>query len=274
LDGTTRNRQFRSLVAILTSLIGASRRPFIILDAPPAEQSRSDKALSARVAGLRGYLMAASQTYYVLKSEDARLTLDLDYFIQTVEAMRQSQTPFCVLGYTYVLYQHVVRPLQEKGIEMPLPKTTHVLHFGGWKKLQDQAVTKQALTAAAAKVFDLPATAIRDIYGFTEQLGVIYPDDADGIKRTPVYSEVLVRHPVNLEVVPDGEVGLLEFITPLPHSYPGVALLLDDMGRIVTRRPGSDGKQGTGFEVVGRAKTAEVRGCGDTLPAEVYEVHA
>ena len=101
---------------------------------------------------------------------------------------------------------------------------------------------------------------IVDIYGFTEQLGVIYPDDARGVKRVPTYSEVLVRDPRSLAVVPNGEVGLLEFVCPLPHSYPGVAVLLDDMGRIVSR------EGDTAFEIVGRAEKAEARGCGDTLP--------
>ena len=91
------------------------------------------------------------------------------------------------------------------------------------------------------------------------------------MKRTPTYAEVLVRDPRTLEIVPDGAVGLLEFVCPLPHSYPGVAVLLDDMGRIVSRDPGGDGWQGTGFEIVGRAERAEMRGCGDTLPGQIYE---
>jgi hypothetical protein len=69
-----------------------------------------------------------------------------------------------------------------------------------------------------------------------------------------------------LEIVPDGTVGLLEFVCPLPQSYPGIAVLLDDMGRIVARDADSDGWQGTGFEIVGRAERAETRGCGDTMP--------
>ena len=100
---------------------------------------------------------------------------------------------------------------------------------------------------------------------------MIYPDDSQGVKRTPAYAEVLVRDPRTLKVVPDGNVGLLEFVCPLPHSYPGIAVLLDDMGRIVSRDPAGARysgarRDGTGFEIVGRAERAETRGCGDTLP--------
>ena len=41
---------------------------------------------------------------------------------------------------------------------------------------------------------------------------------------------MIVRDPVTLQPVPDGTPGLLEFITPLPHSYPGIALLLAVVG--------------------------------------------
>jgi len=125
-------------------------------------------------------------------------------------------------------------------------------------------VTPSALRSEAAQCFGISPHDVRDIYGFTEQLGVIYPDDEAGIKQVPVYSEVLVRDPRTLECVPDGEIGLLEFVSPIPHGYPGVAILLDDLGRIVSR------KEGIGFEVIGRAPKSETRGCGDTLPSNIY----
>ena len=271
LDQTTRNRQMKALGAILSHRLGGQRRPFLILDAPPQQSMHADRQLSARVAGMRGYLMAATEQEYVLRRDGDRLLLDRDKLLATVRRWTAEGKTFCLLGYTYVLYEYVVRPLHEQGIRVELPASTFVVHFGGWKKLRQQAVTKPVLTSHTAEVFGLAAGSIVDIYGFTEQLGVIYPDDSQGVKRTPTYAEVLVRDPRTLEIVPDGAVGLLEFVCPLPHSYPGVAVLLDDMGRIATGDPGSDGQQGTGFEIVGRAEDAEVRGCGDTLPGPIYE---
>ena len=238
----------------------------------PDESKSADRQLSARVAGMRGYLMAATEQVYALRRDGDRLLLDRDKVLATVRRWAAEDKPFCLLGYTYLLYECVVRPLREEGVRIELPPSTFVIHFGGWKKLQQQAVTKPALTDHTAEVFGLAAGSIVDIYGFTEQLGVIYADDSQGVKRTPTYAEVLVRDPRTLEIVPDGTVGLLEFLCPLPHSYPGIAVLLDDMGRIVAREPTGDDRQGTAFEIVGRAERAEARGCGDTLPKNVYEV--
>jgi hypothetical protein len=276
LDRITRDRQMRTLAVMMSALMGATRRPFIVLDAAPVQGA--DLELSARVAGLRGYLMMASETHYVLKSHNGRLELDLERLEAVLEPFRAQNIPVCVIGYTYMLYQYVVAPLASAGLRVQLPAGSMVLHFGGWKRLQQQAVNRSRLNAETSQVFAIQDTGIhaepniRDVYGFTEQLGVIYPDDGNGVRLAPVYSEVIVRDPVTLAPLPEGEPGLLEFITPLPNSYPGIALLLDDMGRIVSRDQGEDGRYGTRFEVLGRAKGSEIRGCGDTLPEQVYHV--
>lgn len=272
LDKITRDRQMKVLAASLREVLGPSRRPFIVFDVQPNMSQRNSVELSARVAGIRGYLMAASKTYYVMNDESGTLSLDIDRLKHALAEVKSSGSELCMIAYTYVLYQHVVKDLLSKDIRFELPDSTKIIHFGGWKKLEAERVSKKVLLGDTASVFGMDARNVFDIYGFTEQLGVIYPDDSDGIKRAPVYSEVVVRDPVSLQPVPDGETGLLEFITPIPNSYPGAVVLTDDIGRIVNRSAGNSGWSGTGFEILGRANNAEVRGCGDTLPSAVYRV--
>ena len=272
LDRVTRDRQMRTLAVMLSSMMGSTRRPFIVLDA--SVNQGADLELSARVAGLRGYLMMASETHYVLEGREGRLELNIDKLQAVVDDLYRRQIPVCLIGYTYMLYQYVVVPLLRAGRRLHLPDESMVLHFGGWKRLERRAVNRDRLNADVETVFAMKDPCIRDVYGFTEQLGIIYPDDGHGVRLAPVYSEVIVRDPVTLESLPNGATGLLEFITPLPHSYPGIALLVDDIGRIVSRDQGRDGRYGTRFEVLGRARGAEIRGCGDTLPEQVYQVGA
>jgi hypothetical protein len=272
IDNLTRTRQMKALASQLREVIGPERRPFLVMDVAPKAVATGNPELSARIAGMRGYLMAASEVIYLLDDDSGAPKLAVKRLREAVQTLAGERKPFCVLAYTYILYQHVIAPLLAQSGAVDLPAEALILHFGGWKKLADKAVSREVFSEHAGAVFGLPPQRILDIYGFTEQLGVIYPDDGFGIKRCPVFSEVLVRDPVTLKVMNDGESGFLEFITPLPHSYPGVAVLLDDIGRVVTRRPGPDGRRGTGFEVLGRAAGAEVRGCGDTLPNRVYEV--
>lgn len=270
LDSITRARQMRTLTVLMGDLIGKGRRPFIVFDAPPGKGA--DIELSARVAGMRGYLMMASESHYVLDKTDEGLALNVDKLRELLERFVENKTPICLIGYTYVLYQYVVAGLLKSGVRFELPAGSSVLHFGGWKRLEHLAVEREAFNADVGRVFVMDELRVRDIYGFTEQLGVIYPDDGHGVRLAPAYTEVFARDPFTLKIQPDGVPGLLQFITPMPHSYPGISILLDDMGRVVSRDKCIDGRYGTRFEVMGRARGAEIRGCGDTLPEKVYQV--
>ncbi len=272
LDNITRTRQVRTLLWLLAGRLGKQRRPFVVLDVDPAK-SVGASAITARSAAIRGFLAAASSFSYCMKDDDkGGMELDVDTLAGQMETARDSGERVVLFGFTYIVYSYVARVLADRGISLPETDGT-LLHIGGWKKLQGQAVSRDVFNTDVSGVLGLPREEIVDIYGFTEQLGIVYADDRDGLKRCPGVSEVLVRDPTTLQPVPDGEPGLLEFITPLPHSYPGLALLLDDMGRVVTREPGSDGQNGTAFEVIGRATHAELRGCGDIL-AENLETSA
>ncbi len=269
LDAVTRDRQTRALASLMSAMIGPVRRPFIVLDAPPAVGG--DVELSARVAGLRGYLIMASETHYVLEMQQGEPVLNVEKLSGLLRDFAALGMAVCLLGYTYVLYRHVVRKLIEQNQHCELAPGSFVLHFGGWKRLQQQAVDRERLNRETEQVFGMEEPRIRDIYGFTEQLGIIYPDDGQGARMAPVYSEVFVRDPLTLEPLADGQPGLLQFVSPLPHSYPGVSVLLDDMGRILARQGTHNGHSGTLFEVLGRASGAEIRGCGDTLPEQIYD---
>jgi hypothetical protein len=269
LDAVTRGRQMRVLAALMGALIGPARRPFVVLDAAAPEGSGVE--LPARVAGMRGYLMMASETRYVLESGAQGPALNVDDLRGALADLVARREPICLLGYTHILYRNVVAPLLERGLRLELPPESFILHFGGWKRLERQAVGRARFNADVARVFSANPRHIRDIYGFTEQLGVVYPDDGRGVRLAPACAEVFVRDPFTLDPAPDGTPGLLQFITPLPHSYPGISILMDDIGRIVSRDQEVDGRYGTRFETLGRAKGAPIRGCGDTLPETACE---
>ena len=81
----------------------------------------------------------------------------------------------------------------------------------------------------------------------------------------PAWAELLVRDPVSLEVVPEGQEGVLQFISPIQTSYPGHSVLTEDVGVLLGVDDCPCGRKGSYFKVIGRAKQAEVRGCGDIM---------
>lgn len=261
VDKITSKRQAKAMVKVMQEFIGKERKPFLVMDIDPRSEFRS--LLGARFAAITGYLNFASKAGYFLKAKDGVSYFDVDAIQEYVASIPADQ-PVVVFGFTYIMYQHVLKSIQAKGVQVVLPKGSKIIHIGGWKKLESEKIDKALFNQQLSACFGLEPVDVIDIYGFTEQMGLNYPDCACGCKHTSSYVRVIARDVVTNEVLPAGREGKLEFITPIPHSYPGNAVLTDDMG-IVYDEPCPCGRPGTRFRVTGRLKKAEVRGCGDIL---------
>lgn len=266
IDSVTAKRQARALAGVLGATLGPKRRPLLVFDADP----RSGRGvMGARSAAVQGFLNLAREVDYAVTPEDGVLTLQRKALAEWASRMQDSQEPVLLFGFTYLIYSLALEPLAESGETFPLPPGSHLAHLGGWKKLADRAVSKNVFAEMAQRIFGLAPENVVDFYGFTEQMGVTYPDASGGDKIAPAFAEVIVRDPQTLEPAPDGQTGLLQFLTPLPHSYPGISVLTDDLGVICGRGESEEGWAGTRFRVLGRAKQAEARGCGDILGDKV-----
>lgn len=263
LDSTTSRRQTKALTKILSALLGKSRRPFLILDIEP-QTNAADHTLSARIAGMSGYLMAANTRTFLGTETNKVITLNRELLKAACKELCAKNKPPVIIGYTYMAF-HL---LLESGINLRgmLPAGTSFLHFGGWKKLKDRQVPKHEFNNRIHDVTGIPLSEIFDVYGFTEQLGAVYPSVGNSPAKVPVYSRVIIRDPTTLRPAKDGETGLLQFLCPIPNSYPGQSLLNDDLGEGNRSINGCYNE----FWVRGRPEKAIARGCGDTLPKELY----
>lgn len=265
VDTVTSKRQARAMVKVVGDYIGNERKPFLVMDVDPMSGFR--EILGARYAAVSGYMNFASEVGYFLKvGEDNTYYFDTDGMRKFIARIGHQSS--VVFGFTYILYSEVIRPLREQGIKILLPEGSKVIHIGGWKKLENEKVSKERFNELASDLFGISPRDIIDIYGFTEQMGLNYPDCPCGCKHTPLYSEVIVRDVVTKEAVPSGREGLLEFVSPVPHSYPGNAVLTDDIGVIVGGECPYH-RAGTRFKILGRLKKAEIRGCGDILSSKL-----
>lgn len=259
VDKVTSKRQSKAMVKVIQTFIGKHALPFLVMDIDP--RAGYSHLLGARFAAVSGYLKFSSKTGYFLKSTPESVSyFDVDGMKNFLEEL--GDTPVVLFGFTYLLYAHVLKEIDQSRIKLRLPKGSKILHIGGWKKLESEKISKDLFNRGLSERFGVDESDIIDVYGFTEQMGLNYPDCTDGWKRTPSFSRVLVRDPVTHAVLPAGQEGVLEFITPIPHSYPGNAVLTDDLGVVCD---GAEGLPGTRFKVTGRMKKAEVRGCGDIL---------
>lgn len=270
LDKITSKRQAKAMIKVVQEFIGKERKHFLICDVKP--QPENLKLMGARFAAIGGYLNFANSVEYILDVTDKNeFAFDADKFSKHIASL-DPNTPIVLFGFTYILFSQIIKPYTGKDVKFTLPKGSKLIHIGGWKKLENEKVTKEVFNADTEKLFGLEKGSVIDIYGFTEQMGLNYPDCKCGYKHTSAYSQVIVRDPATRKVLPAGEVGVLEFISPIPHSYPGNVVLTDDMG-VIDEGKCEFGLQGTRFKILGRLKKAEIRGCGDILGSKMIAIN-
>jgi hypothetical protein len=259
LDAETARRMARGVTAIIRDFIGPARRPYLVIDTP--ENLASGAHLGARAAAIQGLRNFATDIVCCLQSNAPGEPL-LDEPQLLGFQRRVGAGDALAYGFTYVVWRHLVQPLRARGVTLHMPNV-RLLHSGGWKRLQEQAVSPAAYAAGVAELFGCGAANVVDFYGMVENVGVIYPDCAHGNKHVPAFAEVIVRDPLTLEPVPEGAQGLVQVCSALPTSFPGFAVLSDDIAEVMHYDGCPCGRRGIGFRFVKRVPKAEVRGCGN-----------
>ena len=242
------------LAAIMADFLGKQRLPMIILDTSAVIKNRA--MFSARGAGILGFSMFARDKLYAL---DENMQLDVDGLTAFLDK-HQGEDIF-LFGFTFMIWQHFCAELRRVGYQPDLSRGV-LIHGGGWKKLADQHITTAQFKQELYETCGL--TRVHDYYGMVEQTGTIYMECECGHLHAPVWSDVTIRRPSDFGVAQQGEKGLIQVSSLLPRSYPGHLLLTEDEGRILGEDDCPCGRKGKYFEIVGRIKRAEVRGCSDT----------
>ena len=259
LDAATARRMTKGVITILRDFIGPARRPYLVIDTPSTLVGGGE--LGARGAAIQGFRSFATEIVCCLsEGPPGNLELETEKVLQY--AARWKDTEVLVYGFTYILWNHFVQPLKSKGITLAMPNV-RILHSGGWKRLEQQAVTKDAFTQGVASAFGCSNDRVMDFYGMVENVGVVYPDCQQGNKHTPAFGEVIVRDPLTLEPVESGQRGLVQVCSVLPTSFPGFLVLTEDIAKLISQDGCACGRRGTSFRFVGRAPKAETRGCGN-----------
>jgi hypothetical protein len=184
LDAETSKRMTKGVMTIIRDFIGPTRRPYLVIDTQKSIAGNAE--LGARAAAIQGLRSFATEIVCCLQEDQtANLKLDEAKLFEFVAKWRSSQV--LVYGFTYVIWQHLVMPLQAKGVSLGMPNV-HVLHSGGWKRLRDKAVTPAAFAKGVASVFGCAEEQILDFYGMVENVGIIYPDCEHGNKHVPAFA--------------------------------------------------------------------------------------
>lgn len=260
LDKNTSSNQQKTMVKIVSDFTGSSRMPMIIIDSPSVLKNRA--MFSARGAGILGFSIFGSKKIYALDDE-MRLNVDaLKEFLAIHKGKK-----VLLFGFTFMIWQHFYKELvrlKKEGITFDLSNGI-LIHGGGWKKLQSEAVSAQEFHSRIKEVCGLDA--IHDYYGMVEQTGCIYMQCECGHLHASIFSDVITRRAIDFKPCEIGEKGILQVVSTIPESYPGHSLLTEDEGIIEGIDDCPCGRKGKYFRIIGRIKNAEIRGCSDTYAA-------
>lgn len=255
LDRDTSARQTKALFRIVASFTKEQRRmPMLVIDAEGTVKDRS--LFSARTAGIRGFSMMGCDVTFALRGD-----MSLDWSAVEAFAERHEGERTLVFGFTFMVWENFVEAARTSGLSVDMDGM--LVHGGGWKKLVDRAVSASAFADGVKNVLGRNMVSC-DYYGMVEQTGSVCMECECGHLHASELSNVEAVDPETMRPVPFGQEGLLVMTSLLPTSYPGHILLTEDRGSVLGEDDCPCGRMGRYFEVYGRQRGAEVRGCSDT----------
>lgn len=254
LDRETARVQSKALVRIMQHWLGKYRLPMLIIDHPGVISD--PKQFSARGAGIQGFSFLGQDHTYALKE-----SMELDW--ESIENfyVKHKDQPVFFFGFTYMVWEYFLKQLECQDRRYQY-KQGVLFHGGGWKKMTSNAVSPGDFKSFAFKLLGL--SLVHDYYGMVEQVGSVFIECEEGNLHAPVFADVCIRSPGDWRPLPPGEPGVIEVLSVLPKSYPGHALLTEDLGILLGIDDCPCARLGRYFHVQGRIPKAEVRGCSDT----------
>lgn len=258
LDKFTAANQQKTLVKIVSNFTQTSRMPMLIIDCPSVVKDRN--MFSARGAAILGFSIFGADRTYALDDDMNIDFVSINRFIQKYQGRR-----ILLFGFTFVIWQFFYSKLKDLNTKIDLSNAV-LIHGGGWKKLINQAVSKEEYKEALRDMCGI--NNIHDYYGMVEQTGCIYMECEYENLHASVFSDIIVRKPADFSIAKKGEKGIIQVCSLLPISYPGHSLLTEDEGVVLGEDDCPCRRKGKYFQILGRIKNAEIRGCSDT-----YEKH-
>lgn len=254
IDKETAMMQQKVMIRILSEYLGKQRIPIMVIDTPAVMKDR--KQFTARGAAIIGLQVMSRETTYVLNDDMSLNTKALSDFLE-----KNGDKKFLIFGFTFMVWQHLYEAVKEASLKVDL-SNGWLMTGGGWKKLVSNSVTQEEFHKHMEETFGI--VHFLDHYGMVEQTGCIYAECECHHLHASIYSDVFVRRPEDFSLCDFGEEGIIQTVSVLPHSYPGQSLLTEDKGVILGEDDCPCGRKGKYIKILGRIKSAELRGCSDT----------
>ena len=252
LDKFNASNQTKVLSKIVSSYLGNKRLPMLIIDSKNTLSSR--KSFSARGAAILGFSLFGKDVNYALNDD-----LSINYEVVSNFYNKYKDQKVLIFGFTHILYNNFIKELLSQK-RFLFKNDSVVIHGGGWKKMQESSITNLKFKKLIKNTLGL--NKVHNYYGLVEQTGSIFFECEFNYLHCSIYSDIFVRSNI-LETPRSTGKGIIQLMSPLATSYPGHNILTEDIGTIIGIDNCKCGRKGKYFNIEGRLKNSELRGCSD-----------
>ena len=246
------------------SLFGKPSEPpdFLFLSPPPALCQNSSLAHMFEVVRKRH--APTANLFRGKLGDDGSWSLDIPGVCSALSQAIDSLRPLCLLG-TAFSFVELADELQTYGKEVVLPHGSRALETGGYKG-RSRSMPKFELHSMITRVLGIPAENIVSEYGMSELSSQAYDNTVGFIPvtkgqppqallplrafRFPPWARARIVTPEDGKEVLPGQIGILQ-IFDMANIFSVSALQTEDLARWHRE----------GFELEGRARFSEARGC-------------
>lgn len=195
---------------------------------------------------------------YVLRYRDGEYVADLDNIEKKLIKYSKGKLPVRTLGfpaYTYFL----LKQMREHGVSVKLPKGSMLTLGGGWKQFYAEKISKEDFYALAYEILGIEKENIVEFFGAVEH-PVMWTQCKNHKFHVPNYARVIIRDVDDLHPLPNGQVGIINLLTPMCRATPLTSVMTDDLG-ILHDNDCDCGICAPYLEIIGRVGIEDIKTC-------------
>jgi hypothetical protein len=227
-------------------IVGPTDKPaFIFLTPSPALAPNS--SLVYMFETIRREL-GSRDSFFGGRVNNGAWDLDMEQVLFGLRKSMCANRPVAVLGMAFSFIQ-LLDYFAEHNMRYRLATGSRAMETGGYKG-RSREIPRSELHGLITKHLGIPVSQIMCEYGMSELGSQAYAAADKSIFQFPSWCRAQIVSPETGKEVANGETGLLR-IFDLANVYSVMAIQTEDLGI----------RRGEGFEIMGRAKLAEPRGC-------------
>lgn len=162
-----------------------------------------------------------------------KVAFDARECVEALKRFARQPLPVRVTGCASFTWK-VLKAVKKGGKSLLFDPRSLILH--GPERPGEEAVEHEACARAAEECLGIPRTRVRRVFTLVEH-GVPYITCERGGFHVPVFARVFARKPGTLDLLPEGESGLLHALSPYNWAQPALSLLFGERAAVASGCP-------------------------------------